>query len=283
MTPLGLDRGINKLWNQGRAHVRTADPLKPIEFGASHSVHDPLKLWRCRTQADDVPTVASVASRFFPGCCAAAVGLAAWYFISNAAENLRARGIASGFGFLTREAGFEIGETTILSYSAADTYLKRARGRVAQYFPGRAMAILFSTLFGALIGLARLSPNWLFSQTRRGLRRSLSQCSVGCAAVFLVRRHHRNPSRAGRRVESVARGVSQQPRHRVSGCRRDAFRIGISAIHRFNFTGGGSLSPEFAALLSGLSLYTASFIAEIVRAGILSVDRGQFEAAIPSG
>jgi general L-amino acid transport system permease protein len=47
----------------------------------------------------------------------------------------------------------------------------------------------------------------------------------------------------------------------------------------FNFTGGGALSPEFAALLVGLVIYTAAFIAEIVRAGVLAVDRGQFEAA----
>jgi general L-amino acid transport system permease protein len=47
----------------------------------------------------------------------------------------------------------------------------------------------------------------------------------------------------------------------------------------FNFSGGGALAPEFAALLLGLVVYSASFIAEIVRGGILSVDRGQFEAA----
>ncbi|MGH9818440.1 MAG: amino acid ABC transporter permease, partial [Candidatus Acidiferrales bacterium] len=51
----------------------------------------------------------------------------------------------------------------------------------------------------------------------------------------------------------------------------------------FNFTGGGSLSPEFTALFLGLTLYTAAFITEIVRAGILAVDRGQFETAYSLG
>jgi general L-amino acid transport system permease protein len=51
----------------------------------------------------------------------------------------------------------------------------------------------------------------------------------------------------------------------------------------FNFSGGGLLSPEFTALLLGLTLYTAAFIAEIVRAGVLAVDRGQFEAAYSLG
>jgi general L-amino acid transport system permease protein len=51
----------------------------------------------------------------------------------------------------------------------------------------------------------------------------------------------------------------------------------------FDFRGGLSISPEFAALLIGLSTYTAAFIAEIVRGGILAVDRGQTEAAAALG
>jgi general L-amino acid transport system permease protein len=51
----------------------------------------------------------------------------------------------------------------------------------------------------------------------------------------------------------------------------------------FGFSGGVALSPEFAALFLGLTLYTAAFIGEIVRAGILAVDRGQFEAACSLG
>jgi general L-amino acid transport system permease protein len=52
---------------------------------------------------------------------------------------------------------------------------------------------------------------------------------------------------------------------------------------RFNFRGGVGLSPEFSALLAGLVLYTAGFIAEVVRAGILAVRRGQIEAAYSLG
>jgi general L-amino acid transport system permease protein len=51
------------------------------------------------------------------------------------------------------------------------------------------------------------------------------------------------------------------------------------SLRGFNFKGGMELIPEFVALVLALSLYTATFIAEIVRAGILSVDRGQVEAA----
>lgn len=54
-------------------------------------------------------------------------------------------------------------------------------------------------------------------------------------------------------------------------------------LGRFNFSGGWRIRPEFIALLIGLSTYTASFIAEIVRAGILSVPKGLTEAASALG
>ena len=55
--------------------------------------------------------------------------------------------------------------------------------------------------------------------------------------------------------------------------------VSVPALKGFNFTGGSVLSPEFVALVIALSSYTAAFIAEIVRAGIQSVPRGQIEAA----
>jgi general L-amino acid transport system permease protein len=59
--------------------------------------------------------------------------------------------------------------------------------------------------------------------------------------------------------------------------------MSIPELRGFNFQGGAALSPEFLALLLGLSLYIAAFIAEIVRSGIQSVDRGQIEAATSVG
>ena len=57
----------------------------------------------------------------------------------------------------------------------------------------------------------------------------------------------------------------------------------FSKLGRFNFTGGIEVQPELAALLTGLSLYTAAFIAEIVRSGIAGVTKGQKEAAAALG
>jgi general L-amino acid transport system permease protein len=57
--------------------------------------------------------------------------------------------------------------------------------------------------------------------------------------------------------------------------------LGVSIPHmgRFNVSGGVEILPEFAALVAALSVYTAAFIAEVVRAGVLAVDAGQTEAA----
>jgi general L-amino acid transport system permease protein len=59
--------------------------------------------------------------------------------------------------------------------------------------------------------------------------------------------------------------------------------MNVPKLMGFNFKGGMSFSPEFAALLLGLVLYTAAFVAEVVRAGIQSVSHGQTEAAMSLG
>ena len=80
-------------------------------------------------------------------------------------------------------------------------------------------------------------------------------------------------SRADRRL--AARGVLR--------CRIADRRSRRRVLHGFNFVGGIRLIPEFVALLFALTTYTAAFIAEIVRAGILAVPRGQTEAALALG
>lgn len=60
-------------------------------------------------------------------------------------------------------------------------------------------------------------------------------------------------------------------------------RMNVPVLSGFNFKGGMTLSPEFIALLMGLVLYTAAFVAEVVRAGIQAVSKGQREAAMSIG
>jgi general L-amino acid transport system permease protein len=57
------------------------------------------------------------------------------------------------------------------------------------------------------------------------------------------------------------------------------FDLDVPSLSGYNYQGGNRLTPEFAALFIGLSMYTAAFIAEVVRAGIQAVDKGQIEAA----
>lgn len=260
-----------------------------------------------------------------------------WYFVSNTLRNLDERKIATGFAFLSREAGFEIGETSALAYSAADTYLRALGVGVANTFRVAALGVVLATLLGALLGLARLSHNWLIARfaalyvevirnvpllvqlffwytiiseslpgprdaltplpglflSNRGIVFPLVQQQpvhlwmlvalvAGIALAWLLARWARNRQAAtGEQFPAFGAGLGL-----VLGLPLLVF-LGAGAPHElnrpelsgFNFAGGAVLSPEFAALLFGLVVYTAAFVAEIVRAGVLAVDRGQFEAA----
>ncbi len=221
---------------------------------------------------------------FLQGVFAASVGLAAWYFISNAARNLSELGIASGFGFLAREAGFEIGETTFLSYSAADTYSKALVVGMVNTFRVAALAVLFSTLLGAFIGSARLSHNWLLTNLGGIYVEVVRNVPLVVQLFFwyaVITESLPAPADALTPLQGVFlsnRGMAFPVLVSVL-----PFELEYPRFSGFNFAGGGSLSPEFTALLLGLSLYTAAFIGEIFRAGFLSVDRGQSEAGYSLG
>ena len=82
------------------------------------------------------------------------------YFWHNAAVNMARQGIASGFGFLNREAGFEI-STSLISYTPADTYGHALVVGLLNTLLVSAIGCILTTIFGVLLGIARLSRNWL--------------------------------------------------------------------------------------------------------------------------
>jgi general L-amino acid transport system permease protein len=203
---------------------------------------------------------------------AALVLAAAAYLVFNTLANLEARRIASGFAFLWLGAGFEIG-VSVLPYTAADSYARALAAGLANTFKVSLLGIVFATLLGTAIGLARLSGDSLLKTLSSAYVEFIRNVPLLVQLFFwyaLITQGLPPP----REALSPLPGVFLTNR----GLFFPTFS-GVPELQGFNFTGGGALSPEFAALLVGLSVYTAAFIAEIVRAGVNAVPRGQWEAA----
>ena len=187
--------------------------------------------------------------------------------------NLEERRIASGFGFLGREAGFEIGESAFLRYDASDSYLRALFVGLTNTLAVAIVGIVLATILGTFIGLFRLSKNFLLRTLSAAYVEFIRNVPLLVQLFFwyaVITEGMPGP----REALSPLPGVFLSNR----GLFFPSFS-GVPELQGFNFTGGLAVSPEFAALLFGLVTYTAGFIAEIVRAGILAVDRGQGEAA----
>jgi general L-amino acid transport system permease protein len=202
-----------------------------------------------------------------------AVAAVAWFLIANTAANLEARRIASGFGFLGREAGFEIGQSFFLRYGAADSYLRALAVGLVNTLMVSLIGIVLATALGLVVGLSRLSGIFLLRMLAASYVEFIRNVPLLVQLFFwyaLITELLPGP----REALNPLPGVYLSNR----GIFFPTFGS-VPALEGFNFTGGAALTPEFAALLTGLAIYTASFIAEIVRAGILAVSRGQHEAA----
>jgi len=200
-----------------------------------------------------------------------------WFLISNTAANLEARRIASGYGFLSREAGFEIGESFFLRYSAADSYARALVVGIVNTLVVAAIGIGLATVLGGAIGLARLARNALLRTLAAAYVEFVRNVPLLVQLFFWY---------------AVITEALPGPREALSPLpgvfltnRGLFFPVpgSVPELSGFNFVGGTALSPEFAALLMGLTTYTAAFIAEIVRAGILAIERGQLDAAYALG
>jgi general L-amino acid transport system permease protein len=268
------------------------------------------------------------------------VGLLAYYLISNVLINLQKQKIATGFGFLRKEASFEIGES-LISYSAASTYGRALLVGALNTIKVAFIGIVITILLGTILGVARLSTNWLVSKLATIYVEVMQDIPVLLQLFFWYAIFYETlPStqqafNPGAGIYMSNRGVAftipeGHPAHKymllafVVGCvivylirhwarkRQErtgqlfpTFRVGIAILFGlpfitwlafgtplrmnapkligFNFEGGLMVSPEFIAVLMGLILYTAAFVAEVVRAGIQSVSKGQREAAMSIG
>ena len=319
--------------------------------------------------------------RFRSACYQLAVLAAVvWFgieFAINARANLEAQNVRFGFRFLNDPAGFGISQT-LVPYSEQDTYLRVFFVGLLNTLLVSALGIVFATILGFFIGLARLSPNWLLARLAGGyvelIRnlpllfqimfwylavllslpgprqsialglqplfvhaadgfaylerfgipgaiaqwwRSLAEWA-GPAAVYLNNRGLIMPRAVfgeGSGIVAAAFVIAvllviglrawARRRQDATGARFPVLWTSLAllaglpaltmlaigspvsfetpALRGFNFVGGTAVIPEFTALLIALTTYTAAFIAEVVRAGVLAVPKGQTEAATALG
>jgi general L-amino acid transport system permease protein len=176
---------------------------------------------------------------------------------SNLNRNLQQLGIQFGFDFLKQQASFDVGET-VITYKPTDTYSRALWVGLINSLRIAVLGIFLTTIVGVSAGIARLSDNWLvrnISLVYVEIFRNtplLLQLLFWYFAVFL-------------------------------GFPKTENKISLWGLIFLSQNGAElpwfTLSPEFSALLLGLTFYTGAFIAEIVRGGIQSVARGQWEAA----
>jgi general L-amino acid transport system permease protein len=260
---------------------------------------------------------------------------------SNAADNLRQARIASGFGFLSSNSGFDVNQKLISYDAATGTYGRAFLVGLLNTLLVAGIGIVLTTFLGFIIGVARLSRNWVIARVAKVYVESIRnvplllqllfwynavlaplpnprQSVVFGGGFFLNNRGLFMPEpvfgpgswlidvafvvgvvgsiafRSWARKQQEATG-QQYPvglvalgaiiglpilAYFVSGM---PVTLNYPSLRGFNFSGGLQVYPEFVALLIGLTTYTAAFIAEIVRAGILAVSKGQTEAASALG
>ncbi|MFM9939656.1 MAG: amino acid ABC transporter permease [Hyphomicrobiaceae bacterium] len=263
-----------------------------------------------------------------------------WMFISNTLTNLKKQNIASGFGFWNQIAGFDIAQH-LIEYSSRSSYGRAFWVGLLNTLVVSIIGIILATLVGFVMGVARLSSNWLIARigtiyveiarniplllqlfiwyfaVLKNLPAPRNSVAIPGGSFLNVRGLFLPQPLYAPGIEwvglacllgiigSIAIAIWSRRRQMLTGQR---FPVLLSAIglviglplliaavlgfpilfeypelKGFNFQGGLVVSPEFMALLFGLVFYTGAYIAELVRAGIQGVGKGQKEAARAMG
>jgi general L-amino acid transport system permease protein len=261
----------------------------------------------------------------------------AYSAVHNAAENLARAKIASGFGFWNQTAGFDISQA-LIDYSAnGSTYGRAFWVGLINTLLVAALGIVFATIVGFVVGIARLSKNWLIGRLASGYVELIRNVPLLLQLLFwynavlkalpdlrdswtlpgglyLNNRGFFAPSPVFEKgmllvaaafvvglIGAIAYASFARKKQERTGEQSPVFLVAVGLIvglpviafflagmpatlefpekGRFNIRGGLEILPELVALLIGLVLYTGAFIAEVVRAGIMAVSKGQTEAA----
>lgn len=262
------------------------------------------------------------------------------YLLHNTLENMRARGIQSGFDFFSQPAGFAIGES-IVPFDSSESYAKAYAVGLSNTLRVALVGIVGATVLGTLVGIGRLSRNllvrmlcgayvevtrniplllqlfmWYFTLTealpaiedalrplpdvffsKNGLQYpvplwapghwgTLGGAAAGLLGAWLFARwaRHRFES-TGRALPVFLPGLVLVLLGAALGWVAGGMPAGLDVPEKteLNVVGGASLTPEYLTVLFGLVVYTAGYIAEVVRAGIQSVPYGQHEASAALG
>ena len=212
------------------------------------------------------------------------IALLTWALISITLDNMRLRGIRSGFDFLLQPAGFDIGEGW-LNYDSTSPYWKAFLVGLVNTLRVAVAACILATILGMLLGIARFSRNALLRGLSYGyveLFRNIPLLLqlLMCYLLFIEYLPPPNePLNLGNMLFLGKNGLAFPFLDWTGG----HLQVVYPVLGDLQVDGGGILSPEYLAVLVGLSLYTAAFIAEVVRAGIASVPRGQHEASAAIG
>lgn len=207
----------------------------------------------------------------------ALLGCALWLLARNLQANMAARGIQGGYGFLAQTAGFDIGEG-LLPYDATQPYWRAFLAGLANTLKVALPGIVLATVVGTLVGIARLSRNALL----RGLGTAYVEVFRNLPLLLQLLMWYLLFTEFLPAIDAAWQAgpffLSKGGLH-FPVLAWGTLEVQYPVRGSFSIEGGGALSPEFLALLLGLGLYTAAFVAEVVRAGMLSVPRGQREAA----
>lgn len=202
------------------------------------------------------------------------------WLVFNTQANMAARGIQSGWDFLGQTAGFDIGEQPI-AYESSDPYWRAFLVGLLNTLRVALAGIVLCTLLGAAVGIGRFSRNLPVRALCRAyveVFRNVPLLVQLLVWYLLLVEYLPDTTEAWAWGHSVFLSKSGLvlpfPQHGADG-----WHWSMPALDGFAIEGGAALSPEFLAVLAGLTFYTAAFVAEAVRAGIASVPRGQIEAA----
>ena len=237
------------------------------------------------------PMSRAVLRERMPGYVGQAVLLAvvawlAWRGIANFEANARTLGLSAGFGFLRTQAGFEIAQA-LIPFSPQSSYLDAVVVATLNTLLVVALASVLSTLAGLCVAFGRVAPPGLvrgaasaYVEVFRNIPLLLQILFWYASAIVLL------PG-VGDTLQfgSVLlnnRGLFLPSIH-LDTAGAWPFVLDRPHVDGFDVAGGFAILPELMALTLGLSIYNSTFLAEIFRAGILSVPPGQIEAATTVG